>query len=201
MFFVDSDVYVQKDTLAILRDRVLVEGFSCAVPLVRPVRQENVFEKFEDLRHRKVFGVASRPVRLSPTYAFLIGRKTFEAAGCFDETFKLAAAEDYDLSMRLGNAGYTIFHSTDALVYHDHSSDIRSLLRRSFAYGQEGVKFTRKHGKVRIELLFMLIGLLCPVRAYLRYGLSLGHVGCCYDFGMLLGRIAGFFKYCILRRP
>lgn len=195
IFFVDADVRLSAYTLTILVRRLQIDGFSCAVPLVLPIKKGNIIEEFEVERHKKVFGTDSRVVKLAPTYAFLIKKDIFNKVGRFDEKFKYPAAEDYDLSARITDMGYSIFHSVDAVVYHDHATDMHLLLRRAFLYGREGVKFSIKHKRLYIEIFFLFAGILAPFKALMRRSVRMGIVGFCFSATMAAGRLCGFLRY------
>jgi len=195
IFFVDSDVFVRSDTLAIMVDCSSRENVSCVTPLIVPFRKNNIFEEFEDERHKNVFGVTNKFVKLAPTYAFLVGKQVFTAVGGFDEAFRLPAAEDYDLSLRLDKAGYKIFHCVDALASHDHACNMQSLLRRAFFYGREGVKFSARHKRVYVEVFLVALGLFAPFKALVRRSLRMGAIGFIYSAAMTAGRFSGLILY------
>ena len=60
----------------------------------------------------------------------------FRAAGGFDVTFPLAAAEDRDMCDRWRELGHTIVYCEDAVVHHAHSLTLTSFVRQHFNYGR-----------------------------------------------------------------
>lgn len=74
----------------------------------------------------------------------LVWRHAFEVVDGFDESFRLAAAEDVDLGIRmsaLGRLGYV----PEAYVDHDYGG-VTAFARRFWRYGRGNVRLSRKHG-------------------------------------------------------
>lgn len=77
-----------------------------------------------------------------PSCSLSIRRDIFLALGCFDERFKLAAGEDYDLSLRLRRQGYRLFCETGASIEHRHlRTTARTMWQHLRAFGREHIKF------------------------------------------------------------
>lgn len=62
--------------------------------------------------------------------------KQFLAAGGFDVTFPLAAAEDRDMCDRWLELGHGIVYCEDAAVHHAHALRLGSFVRQHFNYGR-----------------------------------------------------------------
>jgi len=60
----------------------------------------------------------------------------FRRLGGFDESYPLAAGEDYDLCHRWQQAGYGMTYCPDAVVYHAHSLTLAGFCRQHYAYGR-----------------------------------------------------------------
>ncbi|RMG93455.1 MAG: glycosyltransferase [Chloroflexi bacterium] len=71
-------------------------------------------------------------------------RRVFEQLGGFDETFPLAAAEDFEMGYRLLAHGFRQQVWPEARVWHDHPVDGMSFLRQQFRYGRGGYFFWKK---------------------------------------------------------
>ncbi len=94
-----------------------------------------------------------------------IAREAFLAAGGFDVTFPLAAAEDREICDRWTHSGRRIVYAENALVRHSHQLTLPSFWRQHFHYGQGArryrqVRATRTAGRMRIEPLRFYTGLL-----------------------------------------
>jgi GT2 family glycosyltransferase len=63
-------------------------------------------------------------------------RQTFLEVGGFDETFRIAAAEDRDFCDRWVEHGHAICYSPEALVDHAPQLSLRRFLRQHFNYGR-----------------------------------------------------------------
>lgn len=71
-------------------------------------------------------------------------KDAFDVAGGFDERFRMASAEDNDLSYRLAEQG-TLRFTRDAVVKHYHPERLGPYLRTQMWHGYWRVKLYRKH--------------------------------------------------------
>jgi glycosyltransferase involved in cell wall biosynthesis len=77
-------------------------------------------------------------------------KDAFDAVGGFDESFRMASAEDNDLSYRLQDAGYLLRFCPEAVVDHFHPTRLWPYLRTQMWHGYWRVKLYRKHaGRAR----------------------------------------------------
>ncbi len=77
-------------------------------------------------------------------------KDAFDAVGGFDESFRMASAEDNDLSYRLQDAGYLLRFCPEAIVDHFHPTRLWPYLRTQMWHGYWRVKLYRKHaGRAR----------------------------------------------------
>lgn len=77
-------------------------------------------------------------------------KEAFTAVGGFDESFRMASAEDNDLSYRLQDAGYQLRFCPEAVVDHFHPTRLWPYLRTQMWHGYWRVKLYRKHaGRAR----------------------------------------------------
>ncbi len=74
-------------------------------------------------------------------------REVFEAAGGFDESFRMASGEDNDLAYRLHDMGYVLRFRGDAVVAHHHPTGLWPYLRTQRWHGYWRMKLYRKHPK------------------------------------------------------
>ena len=82
-------------------------------------------------------------VKTIPTMTFSTYKKIIDKIGYFDEN--LMGAEDYDLCLRIRNAGYKCVMNNKAIVYHHNPTNMKSLINRWFKYGKWWVQANRKH--------------------------------------------------------
>ena len=74
----------------------------------------------------------------------LVWRPAFDAVDGFDESFQLAAAEDVDIGVRLGEIGRLGFVG-DACVDHDYGGLV-AFGRRFWRYGRGNIRLAAKYG-------------------------------------------------------
>lgn len=136
----------------------------------------------------------------------------FEQVGRFDCDFK--CHEDYELGVRLIQAGATFSFSEDAVGYHHEMTDLDRSLQRKYQEGKASVQFGRKYPElmptfpivtvfasppswfyqVLPGLVFQFPQLFDFVAARLRSCLNLLEWGRCYGFWqMLLYRLLGYW--------
>ena len=90
----------------------------------------------------------------APTANLLVKKDVFFEVGCFDEKFpKNPGGEDVDLGLRINQAGYTMYSTPDALVYHskDTWSSLISMFKRVFNYGRGDFSLAEKHTQMTCE--------------------------------------------------
>ncbi|MCP4362626.1 MAG: glycosyltransferase [Chloroflexi bacterium] len=68
-------------------------------------------------------------------------RTAFEKAGGFDESYRIAAAEDLEFSHRMVRLGYRQVYCPIACVWHCHKLNNRGHIRQQFRYGRGGYYF------------------------------------------------------------
>jgi GT2 family glycosyltransferase len=93
-------------------------------------------------------GIAKKQqLDFAATCNLCIRREIFQELGGFDESFIGAAGEDWDLSWRLREAGYTIKFVPEAIVMHHHAhNDFPLAWQHLFRYGEALVQFHLKRG-------------------------------------------------------
>ncbi len=72
-------------------------------------------------------------------------KEAFDAVGGFDESFRMASAEDNDLAYRLQDAGGRLHFVPEAVVDHFHPDRLLPYLRTQMGHGYWRVKLYRKH--------------------------------------------------------
>jgi GT2 family glycosyltransferase len=77
-----------------------------------------------------------RGVRFFNSSNLVLPADRFRRLGGFDESYPLAAGEDYDLCHRWQQAGYGMTYCPDAVVSHAHSLTLVGFCRQHYAYGR-----------------------------------------------------------------
>lgn len=104
----------------------------------------------------------------APTANLLVRKDVFWEVGGFDENFsKNPGGEDVDLGLRISQAGYTMYSTPDALVYHSKKtwSSIKAMFKRVFNYGRGDFSLVEKHPHMTCEsiprrVVFIFFGMI-----------------------------------------
>lgn len=92
---------------------------------------------------------ASGPRLSLPSYALFVPRAVLALTGGFDESFTLAAAEDLDLTLRIGLLRYGLYINTEAIVtHHPQRQTFRALWRHGYWSGHESIKVRLRYRDV-----------------------------------------------------
>ena len=95
-------------------------------------------------------------VRFRDTYTgnFSARREVLLAVGGFDESFRVYGHEDYELALRLQDAGVDLTYSPDALAHQHYEKTFAAFARDGIARGRTAVLFAGKHPEIvdRIKL-------------------------------------------------
>jgi GT2 family glycosyltransferase len=83
---------------------------------------------------------------------FSIRRSVIRRVGAFDEDFRIYGYEDYELALRLTQAGVRLIYSPEALAYQYYDKDLADLARDGIANGRTAVLFASKHAGVFRDL-------------------------------------------------
>lgn len=134
LFFLDSDIYLNSDTLKILHHCINSSNVDCisAVYEKKSIYRNptSVFKHLYDsyYMHRQI--ETSNQFCCS---AVAIRRDVFNSSGWFRPQFRCNA--DRELSFRLHSKGYSIIHEPKAKVWHDKRYNLRKMLKVSFMRG------------------------------------------------------------------
>jgi glycosyltransferase involved in cell wall biosynthesis len=76
-------------------------------------------------------------------------------AGYFDEAFRYAG-DDVDMGVRVRSGGYKFVYVKDAIVYHNHRSSLRDMIKQVYGYGKSYARLHKKYpAYFNISLRFM----------------------------------------------
>jgi GT2 family glycosyltransferase len=79
---------------------------------------------------------------------FSARRQMLLAVGGFDEAFRIYGHEDYELTLRLQEAGAELIYSVDALAHQHYEKTFATFARDGIARGRTAVLFAGKHPAV-----------------------------------------------------
>jgi len=85
---------------------------------------------------------------------FSVRRDVLLGVGGFDEAFDIYGHEDYELALRLQNAGVELTYSADALAHQHYEKTFAAFAKDGIARGRTAVLFAGKHPEIvdRIKL-------------------------------------------------
>ncbi|MHA1791998.1 MAG: glycosyltransferase [Promethearchaeota archaeon] len=197
--FTDSDCEVPKDFLEKYARYFNMNKISIIGGKVKPVSKDNAFERFEDFRKIKLYGTKMKKVEMLPSCNLAIKREVFDKIGLFDETFKRASSEDYDLCYRARKSGFEILFVPDIFVYHHHPQNLKGVLKRGFIHAKEAIKLKKKHEVYNFLKEFLKYGLFksifLPLKIAIHYPLKLYIPAFLYELAYLLGELDGLVTY------
>ena len=84
-----------------------------------------------------------------PTANLAVRRSLMERLRGFDESIMIYG-EDYDLCARIYDEGHTIAYHPDAVVIHDHRTNVRAVVRQAYGFGRSHAYLLRKHTRARL---------------------------------------------------
>ena len=157
LFFLDSDIYIEKDTLQVIYDRIKKDGFDC-VSAVYDTKSlyPDVFSTFKHLYDADyTIGLKGKGNQFCCS-AVAVKKEAFEKAGGFDPSYRCNA--DRYLSFKLHNLGYSIYHEEKAKVLHDKRYSLLRLLKTAFRRGFYSFAVYKGLGKAKNKLFGSKIG-------------------------------------------
>jgi cellulose synthase/poly-beta-1,6-N-acetylglucosamine synthase-like glycosyltransferase len=97
----------------------------------RPVVARFVQLEYED-KYRKL--ARNRYIDFIDTYSAGYRRSVFIESGGYDTQFRVACAEDVELSYRLSDAGLKMVFNAEAVVFHTHPDSLRSYVKKKYKF-------------------------------------------------------------------
>jgi GT2 family glycosyltransferase len=131
LFFTDSDVWVEKNTISSLvayltndpTQDAVIGSYSPYVP------HRDVWSRFKNLHHHYIHQISQSQAITFWTGCGMIRRQAFFAVGGFDHSYKGATIEDIELGYRLTKAGRKIRLAAEIQVTHAKRYTLASLIR------------------------------------------------------------------------
>ncbi|PWT75991.1 MAG: dTDP-Rha--alpha-D-GlcNAc-pyrophosphate polyprenol alpha-3-L-rhamnosyltransferase [Bacteroidetes bacterium] len=112
----------------------------------------------------------SKPTFGAHGCAMMVKKEVIEKVGMFPETFFLYY-EEWDWSMRIRKAGYTIWYTADATIYHKESMSVgKQNPMKVYYHTRNRILFMRRNGNLFQRLVFYLFFIFFTVpKAIFKY--------------------------------
>lgn len=136
-------------------------------------RQRSMVARFVQVEYEDRYRIMSavRDIDFIDTYSAGFVRARFLEIEGFDTSFRLACAEDADLSYRMSARGWKLRFHPAAVVYHSHPSTLTSYLKKKYKFAfwrvlavrknpHKGIKDSHTPQIMKLQLLFLPLLLL-----------------------------------------
>ena len=138
VLYLDADAYIPEGTLERLHrylSRSNVAGVSCKVTCANPRKIFARLREFDALQsYNGQFGDSTIiECQVDPTICGLFKKKALKEVDGFDLAYPYA--EDLKLLHKLRKKGYSVLMVHEAIVYHHHPENYRSMFRKHYFYG------------------------------------------------------------------
>ena len=115
----------------------------------KPIVARFVQLEYED-KYRKLFRNRDN-IDFIDTYSAGYRRSVFVESGGYDTQFRVACAEDVELSYRLSNAGLKMVFNPLAVVFHTHPDSLRAYIAKKYKFAYWRVLAYRKNPRKAIS--------------------------------------------------
>ncbi len=164
IFFLDSDAILGPNTLQMLFADLHKNGYAGDHAQIRAARMNSYWERAED-KHFSTFFNRAGPRESITTMAGLF-HKSALLAFPFDPFF-VGAAEDGDLSIRLGKARLTLGIS-EGVVYHFHKATLTAFIGQKLWYGRGTARLALRHRSFAIGTAPLALAVYAIGRDFIR---------------------------------
>lgn len=195
VLFLDDDATVPTDWIRTMVERC--EAHDCDVLCggIGPYSIEEPVAHYLHLRMQRTLGPNTKPLTAAPTGNLLIRRDSFNNVGGFSEE-RLPAAEDWELSYRLRQAGAQIMYDPAVSIVHRYQTELAPALQRIRTTGAVGVYLAeRMH---RSPLLYTLFAVgrfkLSLLWIPMHYPLSLCPMAWRMEWEFMVARVRAWFR-------
>ena len=154
VYWFDSDMRMKPDTVERCV-RMIEERQADAVI----VPEESYGEGFWAQCRRLEKACYNRSPRSLTDAARFLRKRVWDAVGGLDAT--LGGNDDYDLQLRLNDAGYRTVKLDDHIRHYEGSLSLRKQLRKKFIYGKTAMRYFEKH-RARAGMLTKQYAVLRP---------------------------------------
>jgi glycosyltransferase involved in cell wall biosynthesis len=130
LFFTDSDVIIQNDTLRKIYENFNTKEISALIGsyTVQP-GIDGFYSSYKNIAHHYTHQISNEITSVFWTGCGAVLKDVFHKIGGFDETYKSATIEDIQLGYRLYNNNYRIYLDRDLQVTHYKQYTLSGLIR------------------------------------------------------------------------
>ena len=142
LFFIDTDVYIKKDTLSRVNKNFEKRKSDAVVGIYSPKSlYTDFFTNYYNLR--LINGLLIRPEISDVGFAaaMAVRKDIFMQMGGFDTKYKRASVEDIELGRRLFMRGHRVRLDKELSVDHDKRMTFKSMIANDFARAADRVEF------------------------------------------------------------
>jgi GT2 family glycosyltransferase len=131
-------------------------------------RQKSIVARFVQVEYEDRYRIMSavRDIDFVDTYSAGFVRARFLEIDGFDTSFRVACAEDAELSYRMAARGWKLRFHPAAVVYHSHPSTLSSYLKKKYKFAfwrvlavrknpRKGIKDSHTPQIMKLQLLFL----------------------------------------------
>jgi len=197
IFFTDSDCEVPRNWIKDLLKHFKDRNIGAVGGGVNPSSLSTIYEAFEQKRREILYGHKKKFLNDLPTCNLAVRKDILLEIGGFDENFKYASSEDYELCHRIRKLGYKILYDPSIYVIHHHPHTLKQILRRAVTHGKEIIKLEKKEGVSLYKEFLCLLGFpRSLIKTFRKYPLKLLPISFFYEVMLYYGRVKGitYFK-------
>ncbi|MDQ7799266.1 MAG: glycosyltransferase [Candidatus Edwardsbacteria bacterium] len=145
--FTDSDCVPQPDWLEKMIGPLEADPNVTAVKGAYRTKQHQIAARFVQLEYEDKYQLLKKRQNIDfiDTYSAAFRRDIFLQFGGYDTSFKVACAEDVELSYRMHNAGHRMIFAPQALVYHLHPETLGAYFRKKYKFAYWRMLAVRKN--------------------------------------------------------
>lgn len=195
VLFLDDDATAPPDWIRTMVDRCNAHGCDVLCGGIGAFSTAEPVAHYLHLRMQRALGSGVRELNAAPTGNLLIRRAKFNEVGGFSEE-RLPAAEDWELSYRLRNAGARIVYDPAVSIAHRFQTERGPALQRMRTTGAVGVYLAKRmHGSPLLYTLYSVARFaVSPVWIALHYPPRLWGMAWRMDAALVWARVKAWFQ-------
>lgn len=145
--FTDSDCIPQPDWLEKMIGPLEADPQISAVKGAYLTRQKQIAARFVQMEYEDKYDLLKKRQNIDfiDTYSAAFRREVFLQFNGYDTSFRVACAEDVELSYRMHNAGHKMIFAPQALVYHLHPETLAAYFRKKYKFAYWRMLAVRKN--------------------------------------------------------
>jgi glycosyltransferase involved in cell wall biosynthesis len=133
LLFMDADILVEKDSLAMVADDLKDPEVAGVVGLLSPKLKFTDFaSNYKNLYMHYTYSILPRSVSVFYTSFAAVRKEVFEECGGFDENYRQATIEDIEVGERITSRGYKLILDKRLQVEHVRHYSFDGLLKTGF---------------------------------------------------------------------